>query len=65
MKGVLVQNREEHLKKEHVHRFSQGLCQRKKGPVDFFKGFQQDPEELFQLRRRMIQRPGGQWTLLR
>jgi hypothetical protein len=27
-------------KAEHVHRFSQGLCQRTKGPVDLFKGFQ-------------------------
>jgi hypothetical protein len=52
-------------KAERVHRFSQGLCQRTKGPVDLFKGFQQEPEELFRLRRRTIQRPGGQWTLLR
>jgi hypothetical protein len=47
-------------KAERVHRFSQGLCQRTKGPVDLFKGFQQEPEEPFRLRRRTIQRPGGQ-----
>jgi hypothetical protein len=37
-------------KVERVHRFSQGLCQRTKGPVDLFKGFQQEPEEPFRLR---------------
>jgi hypothetical protein len=35
------------------------------GPVDSFKGFQQEPEEPFRLRRRSIQRPGGRRTLLR
>jgi hypothetical protein len=35
------------------------------GPVDSFKGFQQEPEEPFRLRRRSIQRPGGHRTLLR
>jgi hypothetical protein len=37
-------------KVEHVHRFSQGLCQRTKGPVDLFKGFQQELEEPFRLK---------------
>jgi hypothetical protein len=35
------------------------------GPVDSFKGFQQESEEPFRLRRRSIQRPGGRRTLLR
>jgi hypothetical protein len=40
-----------------------GLC---KGPVDLIQGgFQKEPEEPFRLRRTSIQRPGGQWTLLR
>jgi hypothetical protein len=34
----------------------------KKGPVDLFKGFQQESKELFRLRRRMIQRLGGRRT---
>jgi hypothetical protein len=41
---------EKSSKVERVHRFSQGLCQRTKGPVDLFKGFQQEPEEPFRLR---------------
>jgi hypothetical protein len=37
-----------------------------KGPMDSIQGgFQQEPEEPFRLRRTSIQRPGGQWTLLR
>jgi hypothetical protein len=38
----------------------------RKGPMDSIQGgFQQEPEEPFRLRRTSIQRPGGQWTLLR
>jgi hypothetical protein len=36
-----------------------------KGPVDSFKGFQQESEEPFWLRRISIQRLGGHKTLLR
>jgi hypothetical protein len=35
------------------------------GPMDLFKGFQQEPEEPFWLRRRSIQRSGGCRNLLR
>jgi hypothetical protein len=36
-----------------------------KGPMDLFKGFQQEPEEPFWLRRTLIQRPRDRRTLLR
>jgi hypothetical protein len=38
-----------------TRRFSQDLCQRTKGPMDSFKGFLQEPEEPFWLKRRSIQ----------
>jgi hypothetical protein len=48
LKGVGSEQRRA-LKVERVHRFSQELCQRTKGPVFLFKGFQQEPEEPFWL----------------
>jgi hypothetical protein len=34
--------------------FLKAYARELKGPVDLFKGFQQEPEELFWLRRRTI-----------
>jgi hypothetical protein len=38
------------LKARRAHRFSQDMCQRTKGPLDLFKGFQHEPEEPFWLK---------------
>jgi hypothetical protein len=56
------------LRPEHAQSsrgFLQDLCKGERGPVDSFKGFQQEIEEPFRLIRRSIQRLGGRRTLLR
>jgi hypothetical protein len=44
--------------------FLKACARELKGPMDSFKGFQQESEDPFQFRRRSIQRPGGHKTLL-